>query len=574
MSFLSKIIFVFILFLTNVTVIFANSLLVEKLNEFTVEIKNTKSEELINIKKLFDDGDTQAALKLLYTFIDEVEESKQLNLLIEAKILLADILRDNGDYKNSTEIFNQLIPLINNNIEKLQCAYFKKGGNFQLDGILDSAKVNYEKAIFYAEKIEGNYDLRAKMQANLSGIYYLGGDYDNAILHSKIAINYQKELGNKEIEAGILNNLGGIYFMQGNYKDALVVFEEAFNLVGYGQSDIQKQARSTSYINMAYAYSGLGNFEKAFEYQDKYFSLNDSLQQELKYKEIAEVESKYQVATKEKEAAIEKAKRQEAELLTYGLGVAILILLLGIYVLYKLFKLNKKNHALEISQEQLLHQNKLDKIRSESQSKILVATMDGRIQERKTISDILHGSVSALLSAANMHLYSSTMNFIGEVPNEIEKTQSIISEASVQVRELSHKLISAVLLKHGLAMATKDICEKSSNSNIQLQCESKNIERYNNDFEIKIFNIIQELLNNMIKHSEAEKGLIKLKQVSGNLELLVSDNGKGFNVEVENVDAGIGLSQIKARVEILKGKIAIKSSKKGSEFFISVPIVF
>lgn len=574
MIFFKKTTCLFIFLCAVSTVVFALDAVVFKQNTFVTETQNNEPEDLVKIKELIAAGNTQTAIEQLYLFIEEVKESNHIILLVDAKILLADIFRDNGDYQKSTEVFNEIIPLIKNNAEKLQYVYFKKGGNFQLDGIIDSAKVNYEKAIVFAEKVEENQDLRAKMHANLSGIFYLNEDYDNAIIHSKIAGNYQNELGNAEIEAGILNNLGGIYFMQGNFKDALIVFEEAFNLVGYGQSDLQKQARSTSFINRAYAYSGLGDFEKAFEFQDRYFSLNDSMQQELKYKEIAEIESKYQVATKEKEAAIEKAKRQEAELLTYGLGIALVILLLGIYVLYKLFKLNKKNHALEISQEQLLHQNKLDKIRSESQSKILVATMDGRIQERKTISDILHGSVSAMLSAANLHLYSSTLQFKDEVPDEIEKTQTIISEASAQVRALSHKLISAVLLKHGLAMATKDICEKSSNTNIHLNCESKNIERYNNDFEIKIFNIIQELCNNLLKHSEANKGTVKLTQVNQNLELLVSDNGKGFNPEIENAKAGIGLSQIKARVEVLKGTLDIKSSNKGSQFFISVPIVF
>ena len=86
-----------------------------------------------------------------------------------------------------------------------------------------------------------------------------------------------QKLGNKEIEAGILNNLGGVYYMQGKYKDALEIFQQAFELVGYGQSDLQKQTRNTSFINMAYAYSELENYKKAFEYQDKFFSLNSFL---------------------------------------------------------------------------------------------------------------------------------------------------------------------------------------------------------------------------------------------------------------------------------------------------------
>ena len=535
---------------------------------------NIQDDELQSVKELLKNGNIKDALEKLYLFIEAVEIKNDSLLIVESKILLAEILRDNGDYQKSNEIFEDIIPLIKLDFEKSQYVFFKRGGNFQLDNNIDSAKVNYEKALFFAEKVQGNDDLRAKMHANLSGIYYLKEDYDNAIEHSKIAANYQKTLGNIEIEAGILNNLGGIYYMKGEFNEALNVFQEALDLVGYSQSDLQKKTRSTSFINLAYAYSELGNYKKAFELQDRYFSLNDSIQQELKYKEITEIESKYDLAKKEKEAVIEKAKRQKAELLTYGLGVAIFILLLGIYALYKLVELNKQNHTLEITQEQLINKSKLEKVKSESQSKILVATMDGRIEERKKISDILHGNVSALLSAANLHLYAGGMQFNGNVPIEIEKTQNIIAEASIQVRELSHNLVSAILLKQGLSLAIEDICEKSSNETIKINCESKNMDRFNNNFEIKLFNIIQELINNMLKHSNAKKGTVKLEQLNGRLQVLVVDNGIGFDVDYENADAGIGLSQIKARVGALKGLLSIDTSEKGTRTYISTPIVY
>ena len=284
-------------------------------------------------------------------------------------MLIADIFRDNGDNIKSNIHFNKILPLVNLSKENLQLIYFKKGGNFQNEGQIDSAQVNYEKSILVSEKIADKFDLKAKVHANLSGIYYLKEDYKKAIEHSKIAANYQEILGNKEIEAGILNNLGGIYYMTGDYNEALSSFENALSIVGYGQEELQKRTRSSSYINIAYAYAGLNNFEKAFEFQDRYFSLSDSLNQELKYKEIAEIESKYKVEAKAKEAEIERVKRKEAEFLTYGLGAAILVLLFGIYILYKMYKLSKRNYSLQMNQEQLIHQNKIEKIKSDSQAK-------------------------------------------------------------------------------------------------------------------------------------------------------------------------------------------------------------
>ena len=145
------------------------------------------------------------------------------------------------------------------------------------------------------------------------------------------------------------------------------------------------------------------------------------------------------------------------------------------YFLYKLYKLGKNNHVLQISQEQLLNQNKIEKIKSEAQAKILVATLDGRLEERKKIANVLHDNVSALLSATNLHLYASKKKLKENLPVEIEKAQSILEEASVQIRDLSHTLISAVLIKFGLSYAIQDLCEKSSNSSILLKSDSKNI---------------------------------------------------------------------------------------------------
>ncbi len=570
-----KLITVLITCLTLInSTIFANNLNAIDLNKIENKLLDSDDEALKAIKELLENGNSEEALEQLNLFIETAKKNNKQELIIDGNLLLADIFREHGDYKKSTETFNKIIPLVLNDAKNLQYIYFKKGGNFQLDNQIDSAKVNYEKAILTGDSVENNENLKAKIFANLSGIYYLKGNYDKAIENYKIAANYQQILGNKEIEAGILNNLGGVYYMQGKYKEALNVFQQAFNLVGYGQEDLQKQTRSSSYINMAYAYSGLNNYKKAFEYQDKFFSLNDSLQQELKYKEIAVIQSKYSLVTKEKETEIEKAKRKDAEVLTYGLGLAILVLLSGIYTLYKLYKLNKKNHALQISQEQLLNQNKIDKINSDAQAKILAATLDGRLDERKNIASVLHDNVSALLSAINLHLYASKKKLKEEIPVEIEKAQSILEEASEQIRDLSHNLIPAVLLKFGLGFAVQDLCEKLSNSKITFTSNAKNIERFNQNFEIKMFNIINELVNNIIKHSKAKKGTIKLEQLNGNLQVIVFDDGIGFDINEIELKNGIGLSQIKARIKVLNGLLNIKSNSEGTRIFISVPIEY
>ncbi|WP_456424365.1 tetratricopeptide repeat-containing sensor histidine kinase [Lutibacter sp.] len=563
-----------VLFIIFINLILIESVFADNLNhpiEFSIDLKNKK---LISIKELINQGKTKEALQQLYEVIDEVENQKDTIAIINSHRMLADILRDNGDFKKSNLNYSKIIPLIKSDYETLQYIYFKKGGNFQLDGIVDSALVNYIKAIEIGKKIKNKENLKAKIHANLSGVYYLKANYDKAIEHSKIAANFQKKLGNLDIEAGIINNLGGIYYMQGKYKESLKMFQKALSIVGDGNKELDKKTKRSAYINMAYAYSALGDYKKAYEYQDKYAVIDDSLKQELKYKEIAEIESKYKVAKKEKEAQIEKNKRLKAEYWTVGLSVASVILLLVIYIIYKLYKLSKKNYKLQIAQEQLIYKSTIEKVKSDAQSKILVATLDGRVEERKQIASVLHDNVSALLSAANLHLYASKKQLKGSVPIEIDKSQAIISDAADQIRDLSHKLMSSVLLKFGLTAAVQDLCEKASNSTLKISVNSKNITRFNQNFEIKLFNIITEIVNNMIKHSEAQNGVIKLEQLNGNLQIIIFDDGKGFNVENIHSKKGVGLTQVEARIHVLNGLINITSSNSGTRIFISVPIVY
>ena len=186
----------------------------------------------------------------------------------------------------------------------------------------------------------------------------------------------------------------------------------------------------------------------------------------------------------------------------------------------------------------------------------------------------MHDSVSTLLSSANLHLQASKMQFKGDAPVEINKTQKIIVEASQTIRDLSHTLVSSVLLKFGLKYAIKDMAEKYSNSQIEIETEIKNVRRYRQSFEIKTNNIIQELVNNILKHSKATKATVKIIDKNGILFVDIQDNGEGFNkYEILKKD-GLGINQIDARIQMMKGKFHINSNAAiGTKIKIELPIL-
>jgi signal transduction histidine kinase len=178
------------------------------------------------------------------------------------------------------------------------------------------------------------------------------------------------------------------------------------------------------------------------------------------------------------------------------------------------------------------------------------------------------------LSSANLHLQATKMQFNGDSPIEIEKTQKIIIEASQTIRDLSHTLVSSVLLKFGLNYAIKDMAEKYSNSQIQINTDLKSLRRYHQNFEIKVNNIIQEFVNNILKHSNASKSIVRVEDKSGKLIISIQDNGDGFDKNLIPEKDGLGINQIDARIQMLKGDFKIDSNaENGTKIDIVLPIL-
>ena len=325
-------------------------------------------------------------------------------------------------------------------------------------------------------------------------------------------------------------------------------------------SDESSTLKRIIYDNLSVSYDSLSDYKLAYNYLLLYKDLNKEINENILNKNIAETEAKYNLAREEQKTELERSKSLQTQFLFYALAFVTLTLFILILIFYKNYKLKQ--------------QNKLEQVQNDVQTRIINATIDAKEKERKTIAEILHDSVSALLSSANLHLQASKAQLNSKVPAEISKAQKIVGEASVKIRDLSHELISSVLLKFGLAFAVHDMCEKYSNSKFTLISDANGIKRYNQKFEIKIYNIIEELVNNIIKHSKAQNGSIMLTEKEGNkLIIQIIDDGNGFDVKKAINKNGLGLSHIEARIKVMKGVFNINSKKgEGTSIFISAPI--
>jgi signal transduction histidine kinase len=233
----------------------------------------------------------------------------------------------------------------------------------------------------------------------------------------------------------------------------------------------------------------------------------------------------------------------------------------------------KLDDGLLISSEDITEHKKAQQTLLEQQKETLNAIILAQEQERERIGEALHNGVAQLLYA--MHTRLDMINVATEQDQEKkDNVYSILQQAIKDARTVSYELVPSSLRDHGVAVALESLIAKiivDSKPSIQIKIEGLE-KRLPEKFEYSIFRIVQELLNNIIKHSEAKDGQIKIKLTKKELELIVRDNGKGFDSSQASLK-GIGLQHIKNRVALLNGDMKISSNNKGTAITINVPVV-
>jgi len=541
----------------------AESLIDNTLNTFSFR-KN--SEEQISFefriaKNYYQQGNKEKAMELLLVGLDKLKSSPFSSLNFDYADMLSKIFADSQNFDKA--IYYNKIALQKSYLTKdtvgITKSLIRMGGFYYAKNEEDSAKMYFKKVTYIP--VTPNTVVRiANAHNNLGVIAQNNDNFDLAKHRFQQALDLKLNQ-NDIVGVSSLNvNLGNIHHFEEEYDMAINRYLNAFEQIKNDTTSRVLHLKSIIYENLSVSYDSIRDFEKAYQNLHKSYRLKFKLTNEQLTQNIAEVDAKYNLAVEEQKTEEEKSKTFRAQVLFGGMAFITLIFVIFAFIFYNNYKLKE--------------QNRLEQIHSNLQTRIINATIDAKEKERKSIAEILHDSVSALLSSANLHLQASKTQLNSHVPVEITKAQEIVNEASVKIRDLSHELISSVLLKFGLAFAVHDICEKYSNSEIQFISDDNGIKRYNQEFEIKIYNIIEELINNILKHSGAKNASINLIERNGDkLMIQIIDDGKGFDVKTAKRKDGLGLSHIEARIKIMQGVFNINSKKgEGTSIFISVPV--
>ncbi|MBP4140225.1 two-component sensor histidine kinase [Flavobacterium sp. P4023] len=498
--------------------------------------------------------------------------SKDNNLIASAYNTIAANFDQLSEYDKAFYYYHKGLTYAN----KTNNDILKNWINNNLGNIYCFDKKQYEKGIYYYKK-SLEYSIKSKdssrivfTKVNLTWAYFDIDKFEEGLPYLEYINKHHKKYGDSSTVV-VLNMLNGMYY---NYKNdkpkAKYYFENAILL---GNEGNEKSDLSYSHHEYSKFLGKNGDYQNAYKNLAIYNTLNEELNSEEKKNKanVAGINLQIDEFKREIDKIENRLKSKESILLNEQsrnkkIFIVLLSMLLLLFFLFYFYSQNVK----------LKHKYKLKDLRSKVQENTINATINGQQLERKKIASFLHDNISALLSSAGMHLYAHISQ--SESPSqEIIKTKTIIEEAHDQVRNLSHELMPSVLARFGLFDALEDLCEKNSNSILNFKYSScvERKTRYDEDFEIKIYFIIMELLNNIIKHSQANQAKLSLKEDNGSLQIDIIDNGKGFDCKKFHILEGFGLNQIRSRLTNLKGTMDINSKiNLGTSIKIIVPITY
>jgi signal transduction histidine kinase len=552
-------------------------------------------------------GLADTALKYGFRAWELAKKTKNQEMQARVSAVMGNAYLSKRNFKRAQAAYLRAMPFFARQADhySLGNLYVNIGYMFQQQGLVSEAEKNYEQAKALFVKL-GNKDRLAQLYNNYGILYAENGQLNKSVQFFEHSTRIRENLDDKVALANSYLNMGGVSIMMKQYKKAEAylikskkLFEKLQNVQGiascitnlgsiheetknYPQAILYyKQSLALARVNnnmedlenvlasISNVYKALGQYEHAYNYNEELISLKDSLYKKSLTAEIAEMQTKYETANKEqqirllnKENVIQKLSLSSRNK-TLGIIIALFISSIGFAgLLYNRYRIRQEAKL----QAEIIKQQDL----------ATKAILDAEEKERKRIAGDLHDGVGQLFSAVKMNLSGLIeRGQLIRLEDRVlaENTLALVDESCKEVRSISHQMMPNVLLRSGIASAIKAFLEKIDTERIKVNLEIVGLnDEIDNNIENVLYRIIQEAVNNVIKHSGASHLNIKIDYADSQIIATIQDDGRGFYYHPESDLGGIGLRNIETRVKYLKGTVKIISRpSSGTVIEIRVP---
>ena len=438
-----------------------------------------------------------------------------------------------------------------------------------------SALMQFDSSSAYLEKIHPIVTQLNKPNLNVRFYYILGGIYRKKKEWNNALASFQKanEAAVKmKDDFQVLNSEEGLsacYVQSGDLVKAKNLALHVFNESGRINIPLLRIQALQLLIEIE---EKSGNTGKAYQYQKQFILASDSMKKEKVQRQMHETEVKYQNEKKEKEIlqlqksnAVQSLSLQKKSTFNYFLIGSVIALLITGFLGYR----NLRHRQQLAKQQDELQQQHIRELEKDKQLVAVDSMLKGQEEERSRLAKDLHDGLGGLLSGVKFSLINMKDNLIITPDNMavFERSLDMIDTSIKELRRVAHNMMPEMLTKFGLDEALKEYCNTiNATKLITVKYQSHGMEtRIGNATEIIIYRIVQELLNNILKHAAASETFVQLVRENNRLNIVVEDNGKGFDTILLENSKGAGWVNIRSRVEYLKGKLDIHSgSGKGT----------
>ncbi|MDB5203343.1 MAG: hypothetical protein JWQ27_2752 [Ferruginibacter sp.] len=491
--------------------------------------------------------------------IKSFEKQKNNPGIVRAKILMAQVYQLKGDLKKAEIILKEISvmpdsdPKTKVNILHTLANIYGMQGNYKAALALDKEAID----LCQQEKIEF---LKSQLYDNMANCYMYDNRYDSAHKYFYASLAIDSAFENEKQMADTYLNLGMLSMMEKNYPGAVAYLQYSISLskrTGYRQGTYQ------AYLILSDALKKTGASDAAILALKTGYQVKDSIINESTENKLAELETIYQTEKKEHQLILQKNELIKKNALLWVLGMATILIIAGGFWWYRKRQLKNKMQL----QSELLHQQDLS----------TKAVIEAEEKERKRIAADLHDGVGQMMSAAKMNLsaFEEELQFAGEQQrNKFEKLISLVDESCKEIRSVSHQMMPNALLKASLAGAVKEFLDKIDHKRLQVTLHTEGLdEQTDKNIETVLYRVIQECVNNVLKHADAHHLDISLVKDGNGITATIEDDGKGFDMDRQDRSSGIGLANIQSRLTYLKGELDINSEPgRGTAVVIHVPV--
>ncbi len=225
------------------------------------------------------------------------------------------------------------------------------------------------------------------------------------------------------------------------------------------------------------------------------------------------------------------------------------------------------------------YQQRMLRLKAEQQKKeadfqkeLLRASIQSQESERSRIARELHDGVGAMLSTIRLQVSVNAMKD-ARPPAESDALKGLLDETIDSVRNISRDLLPPTLKEMGLVAALRELLKRVSQAtSVQCHAEFDTLPRFKPERELAVFRMVQELINNTLKHAEASNLQLTLEALDGKLLLHYKDDGKGYHHK-EELDAGLGLKNLQSRSAFAGGELTMTSEPgEGVSVRLELPI--